>query len=78
MTKYILIALAATVVIGIITLASPSRQWVAAPPTIATEPPATIYATGVIKGASESIDLRTEAGGRIARILVHEGQWVKT
>ena len=35
-----------------------------------------VYATGVVRGVTDEINLRTEITGRVARILIGEAQWV--
>jgi multidrug resistance efflux pump len=41
------------------------------------EPPARIFATGIVEGASEAVELRMETAGRIAEVCVVEGDDVR-
>jgi multidrug resistance efflux pump len=80
MVKYISAACLLTVIGVIVSIIDArSSQVIGSSPgaAIRREAPKTIYATGVVEGATQDIHLRAEQVGLVREVLVAVGQWVE-
>jgi HlyD family secretion protein len=76
MFKYILYMTLLTCMVGAVVLID-SRSVDYAPPAQQPTSSNEIYATGVVEGATQDVQLRSEASGRVVEVLVGVGDWVE-
>lgn len=79
MMKFLAIAICTAVITSAIVLVDNRSVDFSSRPTAQTvaEPPTRIYASGVIEGSTENIELLPEENGRVSEVLVRLGDWVE-
>lgn len=78
MFKFLAISVCSVLIAGSIALVDrKSVESFSAPHTAAaSELPSQIYATGIVEGRTEDVDLRPDGAGRVQEVLVRLGDWV--
>ena len=76
MTKYLVYAVLLTAMVGAVVLID-SRSVEYAPTAERLPASDTIYATGIVEGATQDVQLRSEVSGRVLEVLVEVGDWVE-
>jgi multidrug resistance efflux pump len=81
MIKYLAFTLCSVVIAGAVAIVDrqsfslgPGDDYASSEPAAA---PARIYASGIIEGRTEDVELRLEVAGRVTEVCVHEGDWVE-
>lgn len=82
MLKFFAISISTVLVMGSWIVVERRATDVAAAGTGETDPqvsrqPRQIFASGIVEGATEDIELRPEASGRVAEVLIKLGDWVE-
>jgi multidrug resistance efflux pump len=79
MVKFIFVSLCSFVIAGSIAIVDRRSTDVAPAPSAGQEiaPPSQIYASGIVEGRTEAVELRPETSGRAVKVLISEGDWVE-